>query len=961
MDIVSLDYETFSEADLTRVGSYNYARDPSTEILMVAWRINGGRKVQWDYSQETPPPPELKEALVDTEVQKWAWNAPFEMAISKYVWGVNVDIKQWRDTMVLGHYCGFPGQLEKAGPAAGLPEELCKNPDGKRLMKFFSMMNTSRKKANYGEKERKHWYHDLVKWDGYLEYNMDDVEAESQIRDILIPHDLPQWEWENWFLDQEINQAGLPINLEMVENAIRLYEHFYDRGITEMRELTGMEKPNAPQQLLPWIKENGYMFDDCKAGHIRQAISYFDECPEHWTQDQWEVYTTNEGLRDVLSLRLELSRTSIKKFYALRDGTSPDGNLRNVLQFMGASRTGRWSGRTFQPQNLPRPEKYLEKGIELHAANIQRLDPESFDLIYTNPFDVLASCIRPAAQAPEGQMFADADLNAIENRVLGWMSGCKKILRVFEMDRDPYVDFGTYLFDASYDRLWEEYKSGDSSKRTISKPGVLGCLKGDTPVLTQCGWKAIVELTCDDWLHDGEKWVRHSGVVYKGEQKVYSRSGIHATPDHKFLTQKGWKECQQAFHQPMFKSALAMGTGVSENDEVRPGAPDNSFYASVNVTENESYQDQTWCEDYPDVAPDVLQLTVAPILGNESVPSCSTYFQVVSTLRDRVARMSRTIPTLITEEGEFSWHSIRQRSGSHILLMNSVRTGPLKWTGSTTTTDTEKETLDWQHDQSKTPTADTWDILNTGEYARFAVLTEDGCLIAHNCGYMLGPGKKYENRQTGEIEATGLLGYAWNMGVKHFTPEQSKLSVDTFRREFEEVKEYWYTIERAAIKCVQEKRTTVAGPVSFDLSGDFLRMSLPSGRYLHYYKPLIEPVKMPWKDRRGGPVWKDSLTYEGVDDKKRWMRMSTHPGKLTENGDQAISRDLLVHGMRIARWDYGLDIRLHVHDQNIALAADAEANEALEILIQAMGVQPDWAEGLPLGSAGFTSPVFKKD
>ena len=717
-DIMNLDFETFSEADLTQVGSHNYALHPSTEILMCAYRINMGPKKQWVPAEGDPCPPELAEAMTDPEVEKWAWNAAFEMVITKNVWGKNVDVRQWRDTMVLGHYTGFPGQLEKAGPALGLPEEMCKNPSGKRLMRKFSMMKKSLKKANKGELERTLWWEAIEDWRGYLEYNMDDVEAESQIREILIKHDLPSWEWENWFLDQEINQAGLPINMRMVRNAVRIYDEAYAKGLLEMREVTGLSNPNAPAQLLPWLQQQGYMFEDTKKGHIKQAWTYFEEQPDHWDKDQWDEYRSNDGLKDALSLRLELGRSSIKKFHALETAVSPDGNLRNVLQFMGASRTGRWAGRTYQPQNLPRPEKRFEKEIEIHAANVARLDFEGIELIYDNTFDLLASCIRPAAQAPEGYLFVDADLNAIENRVLGWLANCPKILRVFELGRDPYIDFATYLFEENYDDLWDEYKRGNSAKRTIAKPGVLGC------------------------------------------------------------------------------------------------------------------------------------------------------------------------------------------------------------------------------------------------------------------GYMLGPGKQYENSQSGEIEATGLLGYAWNMGVQ-FTPAQSELSVKTFRREFKEVKDYWYAIERAAVTCVRERRTTSCGHVVFDMEegeveidvngqkmkvgGNFMRMKLPSGRYLHYYRPSIQPTKMPWKDDQGKAVYRESLTYEGVNDKKQWARMSTHPGKLTENADQAISRDLLVHGMKLARWGHGLDIRLHVHDQNLALVKEDQAEEALKIMNACMETPPDWAVGLPLGSAGFISQVFKKD
>lgn len=702
-DTLNLDYETYSEADLTQVGSHTYARDPSTEILMCAYRLNGGPIRQWIPAEGQPAPRELDEAMTDPDVLKWAWNASFEMVITKFVWGKKVDLRQWRDTMVLGHYCGFPGKLEQAGPAAGLPEELCKNPAGKRLMRKFSMRNASRKKDNAGELVRTYWFDDPKAWEGYLEYNRDDVKAESMFREKFIAHDLPMDEWELWWLDQKINQAGVPINMAMVENACRLYNAAYAEGLKEMQGITGLKNPMSTQQLLPWLHSNGYMFADCKKGHIRQAYSYFKTKPEHWSEEEHAGYIINEDFKRVLELRLELSRTSIKKYFALRTATSDDGNLRNIVQFMGAARTARWAGRVVQLQNLPRPDKRFEKGIEVHAKNVEQLDLRGVQLIYDNTFDLLATCIRPAIQAPDGYLLVDADLNAIENRVLGWLAGCEKILRVFELNRDPYIDFATYLFGKDYDTLWHEYKVlGDSSKRTIAKPGVLGC------------------------------------------------------------------------------------------------------------------------------------------------------------------------------------------------------------------------------------------------------------------GYMLGPGKVYEDRDTGEIEATGLLGYAWDMGVRQFTLKDSEVSVKTFRREFSEVKDFWYEIERAAIRCVKTRTVQGCGHVTFDMKGDFLRMQLPSGRYLHYFKPDIRKTKMPWKNDDGSTAYKMSLTYEGQNDKKQWVRMPTHPGKLTENADQAISRDLLAHGMKLAN-KRGIDIRLHVHDQIVGLVREDEAEKALECLRECMGDPPKWAKGLPLGSAGFISKVFKKD
>lgn len=701
-DVLSLDFETFSDVSLPEVGADVYTRHPSTEVLMGAYKINDREIAQWSEAEGEDPPAELTEALDDPEVEKWAWNSAFEMQVIQNVWKRPVDVTQWRDSMVLAQLCGFPGQLEKAGPAVGLPDVKLKITDGKKLMRVFSMRQKSRRKATMGQMIRTHWYDNLPKWESYLEYNRGDVVTETEVKKILLPFAPAADEWALWHLDQTINQRGLPINLEMVRNASAVYHESYDIGFRVMQQITGLDNPMSPKQILPWLQANGYMFDDMLKGHVKQARSYFETKPEHWEQDQWEEYCANTDLLDVLDLRLELSRTSIKKFDALLRATVPQGNgyyglLRYTLQFAGAPRTARWAGRLFQAQNLPRPEKAYEKEIEIHAANVARLDRESIELIYPNTFNLLASTIRPAAQAPEGKVFIDADLNAIENRVLGWLARCEKILRVFKMGRDPYVDFATYLFHQPYDVLIAEYKGGNGAKRTIAKPGVLGC------------------------------------------------------------------------------------------------------------------------------------------------------------------------------------------------------------------------------------------------------------------GYMLSAGKVFENRKTGEIEATGLLGYAWDMGVKHFTLKDSDHSVKTFRREFSEVKDYWYGIERAAKKAIRTGRRVVFDQVAFDIKGDFMRMELPSGRFLHYYKPRIEKRKAPWGDM------KDTITYMGVDDKKQFLRLTTHPGKLTENADQAISRDLLAHGMMLAHRRYGLDIRLHVHDQIVALADEDRADEQLAQLIECMEEQPRWAKDLPLGSAGFTSTVFKKD
>lgn len=682
-DRVHLDWETFSPVSLPKVGVSRYARNPHTECLMGAWSLNDVVQPQWRAAEGEPMPRMLKSALQSPDVDKWAWNAPFEINIARHVLKLEIDVTQWFDTMVLAMTCSLPGKLEKAGPIVDLDEDKLKMGKGKRLMKKFS---EPRKPTKGNPSTRWLWSDDIPDWEEYLDYNRGDERTENAIYHRLKAYMPPDHEWELWHLDQIINEEGLPINMRMVRNAITIYETLKRQKLEEMNEITGLDNSNSGAQLLPWLQEHGYPFTDLKAGHIDRAV-------EREAKDN--DYPENDYLT-VLRLRSEVSRTSPKKFHALQRATDSDDRLRYAFQFAGAARTWRWAGRIYQPQNLPRPTKMLEKGIATHAKAVEILDPESIALIYDAPFDLLASVIRPVVQTPEGETFIDVDLNAIENRVLGWLAGCPKILEVFLKNLDPYIAFAVYMYGIPYEVLWEQYKNGDSSRRTIAKPGVLGC------------------------------------------------------------------------------------------------------------------------------------------------------------------------------------------------------------------------------------------------------------------GYMLGAGDVHYNRQTGEKEGTGLLGYAWNMGVKQFTKEESSLSVDTFRREFREVKDYWYAIEKAAKQCIRRNEEVEFGVLSFDRKGPFMRMNLPSGRSLHYVRPRIEDTLMPWGETKA------SITYEGMNDKKQWARQSTHPGKLTENADQAIARDILAHGLILAHKE-GIRIPLHVHDQIVGRVSVTEAEEKLQILKECMSVVPTWAKGLPLGVAGHTTPIFIKD
>ncbi len=692
------DDETFSELDLIAVGGSRYARHESTEILMKSYATDDGEVKQWVPLETIGPrgfyrstaqyqralqkdmPPEMKEAIADPSYIWFAWNKTFEYQMLKHVLGVEIPHHRWRDPMVLSMTLSFPGALEKVGEIINLPPELRK----KAGMTLINTFSKARKPTKTNDRTRNMPNHFPVKWEEYKAYNRRDVEAERAIWLRLRKWNMPAHEWDLWFLDQKINEAGIPINLNMARNAVKLTEDIIGNRLEKMKDLTGLSNPNSGSQLLPWLVDHGYPYEDLKKGHVARAI------------DSSGNYTVTALVEKVLRLRQEVSKSSTKKFAALVNAADLDGVLRYCFQFAGAQRTWRWGGRRYQPQNLARPEAYLEHLIHMLVDHVEHMDAESLELVHGLPMDVLSACVRPVVQAPAGFVLLDADLNAIENRVLGWMAGCDKILKVFREGRCPYVDFATHLYKQPYEKLYHEYKVlKDKTKRTVAKPGVLGC------------------------------------------------------------------------------------------------------------------------------------------------------------------------------------------------------------------------------------------------------------------GYMLSAGEEFENATTGEMEASGLLGYAWNMGVK-LTKEQSSLSVDVFRNTYTEVPEYWALIDRAAKRTIQTGKPHEAGPVTFDISGPFMRMRLPSGRYLHYWRPKVEPMRMPWG------AMKPAITYWGVNDKKQWVKQTTHPGKLTENGDQAIARDLLAHGMMLANRE-GIDIRLHVHDQVIALHPEKLAKQGLQTLIDCMEDVPHWAKGLPLGAEGFTDTIFRKD
>ena len=529
------DFEGYSEVNLLKEGASRYTRHSSTKILMLAYAFDDGPIRQWLPAEGEPMPSEVWDAVLDPDVTKIAWNSSFERMAWKNVLGIDIPICEWRDPMVMAHYCSFPGALLKVGEILKLGPDYLKK-DGTRLINWFckprpATKTRSARRVMPLEKS------DL--WEDFKEYNRIDVASERKIYRMLKPYDLPEHEWENWFLDQEVNDRGLPINVRMCHNAIKIRNVLVGEMIEEMKEISGLDNPNSNDQLLGWLRSRGYPYYDLRKGHIKSAwndLQRDDHADWAWTRK----VSDREDFERILQLRQRVSRTSVKKFDAVARHVDRDGRIRHSLQFMGAGRTGRFAGRAgYQPQNLTKPmpgldgivwglteagHRYVLGGMQTEIAElVEVLNAAAFDILLDEPIDALSGAVRPVLQAPPGWLLIDVDLKAIENVVLGWLANDRKILDPFIANRDPYVDFGVHVYRTPYEKLYSEYEAGDKKRRNICKPAVLGCGYG---------------------LGAGKQWINdETGEMEATGLIDYARGmGVDMTPEMSARCVEVWRE-----------------------------------------------------------------------------------------------------------------------------------------------------------------------------------------------------------------------------------------------------------------------------------------------------------------------------------------------------------------------------------------------------------------------------------
>lgn len=464
---VFFDVETWSESNLKTVGTARYVRDPSTELLMLAWAREQEDVQQWVPGEDgSRMPDEVEDFLKDDRIAKVAHNAAFERQVVTHTLNMPTPFNVWRCTMVLMHHLALPPALEKAGIVLGLPIDMRKHAQGKVLVRMFCLPNKPTKTRTW---TRRTHITDPQPWEDFKDYNIWDVVSERGLWARTWRWDLPDWLWEEYWLDQKINETGVPVNMDVVRNAVAVIDGATDDRLDKMRAITDLDNPNSNVQLLSWLNQNGYVYQDLKKGHVAKEIANLESDLSARSDDD---------LYRVLVMRRDIAQTSIKKYEELAVSVDEDGVLRNTTQFLGASRTGRSSGRKYQIHNLAKPPKILS-APELQIKAVQDLeinDWRELDRLYGTCFDPLKASLRPTLQAPDGYVWADADLNAIEPRVLAWMSDDEKMLEIFRENKDPYVDFAVEMFGGTYESQYHTFKVlNDKTWRNLCKPPVLGC------------------------------------------------------------------------------------------------------------------------------------------------------------------------------------------------------------------------------------------------------------------------------------------------------------------------------------------------------------------------------------------------------------------------------------------------------------------------------------------------------
>ena len=426
MKTLSIDIETYSDQNLAKTGVYRYVESPVFEILLFSYSVDGDPVQLVDLACGEEIPSKIIAALTDNSIIKWAFNANFErVCLSRYLGyptGEYLDPGSWKCSMVWAATMGLPLSLEGVGSVLGLEKQ--KLTEGKDLIKYFCQPCVPTK--TNGQRTRNLPAHAPDKWLAFKKYNIRDVETEMSIQARLAKYLVPDSVWDEYHIDQEINDRGVALDMELVRQAIQMDGRSRSELTRAMKELTALENPNSVQQMKQWLSDNGMETDTLGKKAVAELLK-----------------TAPLELQKVLTLRQQLAKSSVKKYQAMETAVCADGRARGMFQFYGANRTGRWAGRIIQMQNLP--QNHLDDLAEARSL-VRSGDFDAVEMLYEDVPDTLSQLIRTAFVPQDGRKFIVADFSAIEARVIAWLAGEKWRQKVFAEGKDIYCASASQMF-----------------------------------------------------------------------------------------------------------------------------------------------------------------------------------------------------------------------------------------------------------------------------------------------------------------------------------------------------------------------------------------------------------------------------------------------------------------------------------------------------------------------------------
>ena len=956
--VLGIDLETYSDVDLSKCGLYRYV-EGDFHILLFAYAFDDDDVRVIDMAQGEQIPQEVLAAIDDPQVIKAAWNAQFERTCIGHYLGRRLSPDGWRCSMVHAASLSLPLALKNAAKVLKTGEQ--KDRAGENLIKYFSVPCKPTK--SNGGRTRNLPEHNPEGWKQFKAYCAQDVRTERDIRKILERFPMPDKEWTFYHMDQRINDRGVRIDTELVHQAIACDLRLSDEMSRRAYELTGLENPNSVSQLKSWLEDRGIEVESLGKKDVAAMITDLDR------------NSCDQEALDMLKLRLQMAKSSVKKYQAAERCVCADGRARGLFQFYGASRTGRFSGRHIQLQNLPQNHiSTLDEAREL----VKMGELQMLESIYGNVPDILSQLIRTMLVPKEGCEFIVADFSAIEARVLAWLAGEQWRLDAFRKGEDIYCASASQMFGVPV------VKHGINGElRQKGKVAELACIAEGSLVLTNKGLVAIEDVTTEHLLWDGVEWVKHDGVIYKGEREVIEYDGLTATPDHPVWIEGKKGPVHFGFAASIKAHLIQTGDGgkairlgkdhisrktVERQDEhlLRSDPMHGMWFDTVagvgkphkgvikRLSELFAAKTDTHvARSEADCCKTAMRKPKGQTVLQLWRPRHSFFFSKCNrggAISDQSIWSSRQGDGNRSDQYQWglrSWQysfcaslgklcqsakkcAFALRPG--ILALCSVCCNQEIITGTFQGRDypgcgnggvREEKKLALHPGKVR-----VYDIRNAGRRHRFTV---SGKLV-HNCGYQGG---------TGALISMGAL----SMGLKE---EELPDIIEQWRAASPHIVQFWWDMEKAATETVKTHEEHMAGRIRFQYYGGTLWMVLPSGRKLAYLKPKLQP-------NRFGRM---SLTFEGVGNAAGsggWSRQETYGGKLSENCTQATARDILTEAMwRLEQ--AGFAVIAHVHDEVIIEAPIGKYQ--VDEVCKRMAENPDWCPDCPLAAAGYLAPNY---